>query len=895
MLNETDFERWLDKNDFMPGTRKLIQRVRSSEPVRLAKSGRKNIAGRYPSKKMGRTIQFESHKNELAGIYEYENDETVLEYWDQPSSFTINYHNAAGRYLGTTHTPDFLVLREDGAGWEEFKTDEELRKLEEDYPDRYQLGDDGVWRSPAGEKAAAEYGLTYRVRASSEINWKFVRNCVFLEDYLRGEEQTIDESSRTVIMRIVSEQPGITLSDLLNEAALENADDLYLMILFGEVFFDVHDEVLGEPEIAHIYPDRRTADAMRLIQARRRVPAGEPPMVSIEPGASISWDGNLFSVKHIGYDSVWLADPCGEIIPVNCDTFEQLVSEGAVKQLSSMREEAVPNNKFSIIQKASPKDLDIAQKRLQIIAPIMANRSSAGPLSRTQFRWIEAYRSHELLFGDGYLGLIPRHSDKGNATPRIPESKELAYQVIEDEYLTHRQPTMKSAHLFFKERCKDEGLPVASYETFCKLIRDLPEYEKTKARMGRRAAYNHEPFYWELEFTTPRHVERPFEIGHIDHTELDLEYRDPKTGRNLGRAWLTLMLDAYTRRILAYILSFRPPSYRSLMMVMRECVRRHGRLPQTLVVDGGKEFHGTDMELLCARYLIIKKNRRSARGRDGSVLERLFGTVNKEVIYNLEGNTQITKHVRIMTKSFDPKGHAVWTLERFHQYFSFWAYEIYDTQDHPALGQSPREAFLEGLRTGGKRLSRMIVYDESFILETLPILRDTGSKVHSGKGVKINNVYYWCDEFRNSRYLKERIVVKYDPFDIGIAYAYVNNKWTLCRSEYYSVFQGKSHAEIKAIGEEIVTRYKNLKKAGRAGASQLAAFLLKARKEEEFLDAELKALEDKAVQPLMPASMSILNQDASKQPIGPGDHEPKPPEINNSFLDEYDYVGEMKS
>jgi putative transposase len=26
------------------------------------------------------------------------------------------------------------------------------------------------------------------------------------------------------------------------------------------------------------------------------------------------------------------------------------------------------------------------------------------------------------------------------------------------------------------------------------------------------------------------------------------------------------------------------------MMIVRECVRRHGRLPQILVLDGGKEF-----------------------------------------------------------------------------------------------------------------------------------------------------------------------------------------------------------------------------------------------------------------------------------------------------------------
>jgi len=87
-----------------------------------------------------------------------------------------------------------------------------------------------------------------------------------------------------------------------------------------------------------------------------------------------------------------------------------------------------------------------------------------------------------------------------------------------------------------------------------------------------------------------RHGDRPFEIGHIDHSPLDLELVCSQTGEVLGRPWLTLTTDAYSRRFLAIHLTFDPPSYRSCMMVMRECVARHHRLPQTIAVDGGKEF-----------------------------------------------------------------------------------------------------------------------------------------------------------------------------------------------------------------------------------------------------------------------------------------------------------------
>ena len=40
---------------------------------------------------MGVTIQAESHRVELAGLYEYEHDRRVLEFYDQPPSIKLVY------------------------------------------------------------------------------------------------------------------------------------------------------------------------------------------------------------------------------------------------------------------------------------------------------------------------------------------------------------------------------------------------------------------------------------------------------------------------------------------------------------------------------------------------------------------------------------------------------------------------------------------------------------------------------------------------------------------------------------------------------------------------------------------------------------------------------------
>jgi hypothetical protein len=82
-----------------------------------------------------------------------------------------------------------------------------------------------------------------------------------------------------------------------------------------------------------------------------------------------------------------------------------------------------------------------------------------------------------------------------------------------------------------------------------------------------------EPFYWQLEQRTQRHGARPFEIVHIDHTELDIELVCSLTGRVLGRPWLTIITDAFSRRSQGLYLTLDPPNYRSCMMVIRELSR----------------------------------------------------------------------------------------------------------------------------------------------------------------------------------------------------------------------------------------------------------------------------------------------------------------------------------
>jgi hypothetical protein len=218
----------------------------------------------------------------------------------------------------------------------------------------------------------------------------------------------------------------------------------------------------------------------------------------------------------------------------------------------------------------------------------------------------------------------------------------------------------------------------------------------------------------------------------------------------------------------------------------------------------GPEFESTYFETLVAHYQSTKKERPKAKARFGALCERFFGVSNTQFVYNLQGNTQIMRNVRQVTKSVNPKGLATWPLAELYDRLCEYLYDIYDTADHPALGQSPREAFLSRLAETGERRHRVIPYDQEFLIFTLPTTAKESAKVTPGHGVKIHHVYYWCEAFRDPEVQGQQVAVRFDPFDAGVAYAFVRRQWVQCHSEYYAVLKGRSQREVMLAG--VLTR-----------------------------------------------------------------------------------------
>ncbi len=865
MLNQDNLLMLYQRLGLSDQARAVIDDVRGSDPARRVRSGRGNVSGRYPSKKMAVTIQFESHRVELAGIYEMEHDAGVLEYFDQPPSIKLLYDSAKGRHMGVLHTPDFFVIRADAVGWEEWKTEEELSRLAEQNPNRYQRDNAQRWRCPPGEAYATQLGLYYKVRSSREIDWIFQRNIQFLEDYLRADCPPCALGVRERLLGHVLAAPGLSLDALFNVTQdMATRDEIYFLIATDALSVDIRAVSLCEPARVPVFAPGDIQPEKALRDGPSSGHHAAPDLHSCV-GGEISWDGKSWRLVNVGETTVSLLNQGGVLIEVPSSAFEARVRAGTISGLISRPDGTIDPVILAVLSKADDRDLKVANLRCRIVRNHLGGGlldDGAAVASRTLRRWAASFRAAERKYGNGYLGLLPRTRDRGNSTQRLHEAtRRLMDEFIGGDYETVKQKTMYISWIGLRRECETRNIPAPSYKTFTLAVRRKAGFQQTLKRQGHRAAYAQEPFYLELDLKTPRHGDRPFEIGHIDHTELDVAVVSSYTGQVLGRPWMTLLTDAFSRRVLAFYLTFDAPSYRSCMTILRECVRRYGRLPQIVVVDGGGEFDSVYFETLLARYECTKKTRPPAKARFGSVCERLYGTTNTRFVHNLAGNTQITRNVRQVTKSVNPEEHATWPLPELYARLSEYLYEIYDTIGHPALGQNPREAYERGLAATGARPQRQIAYDLEFQIWTLPTTAKGTAKVSPGRGVKINHVYYWSDALRDPGIERRQVSVRYDPLDAGVAYAFAGGHWVQCHSEYNISLRGRSQKEVALASTELRRQGQRHSQEFEVTAKKLAAFLASVESEEALL---LQRLRDRESRNLRDGPSGLMEADRSR-------------------------------
>lgn len=861
-----------------PETQETLATIRSSPPARRVRSRAGNVPVTFPSTKMELMIQAESHKVEFARLLELEHDDAVLEYYDQPPSIRLEYFDRNNQLRARWHTPDYFVYRFDSAGWEECKPLDRLVQLSQENPKRYVLdAESGRWRCPPGEAYAEKLGLKYQLWVADDVNWNVQSNWLSLEPYYQDLKRlAVPEQVLNALYEMLGATPGIGLAELRRELKARTdvptsvgltsgipADLLNIAIAQNLLYVDLTRHRLSDQNRRHVpvYRDKHAALAAPHHRERDDDMGIDAYPVVLETDAPVRWDGQTWYIKTVGATEILLVDGEGAPFSLPYKAFESYVKEGKITGARWRERSYFTDAGAARLDAASPQARATASFRDRVIHPenydddeqVRNAAQRAAVPERTKRYWNQLYREGEITYGNGYIGLLPDYS--ANGRPGIdPKDKELIDQAITTCYDTPARAPKRGAYGEYILLCQENSrTPVTQSTFYDHFQRHKAKYDQTVIREGTRSAYPFKDYHRSGERTLPRHGQSAWEHGYLDHVEVDLVLRDSETEAVLGKSWLTMLILGYPRRWAAYALSFDPPSYRSCLMVLRLCVKRFGRLPEGITVDGGSEFHSIYFDDFLATFKIRKHKRPKSEPRFGSVQERLGLTMNTEFIDHLLGNTQAMKKPRTLTRAIDPRRLSEWTLPALAEQVREWADETYDTRIHPSLeGLSPRQAYEQSIERDGLREHKLIAYDEKFLRQTYPTTRTAKAIVKPGIGVRIEYIDYWCPAMGDGDVENTLVPVRYNPFDRSTAYAYIDKQWRECKAAE-NEFVDCTERELQFIAEEIrqSQRLQHGRERIEVDQKQLAEFRRQNATKQELLAQQRKDRETKRAYSLL--------------------------------------------
>ena len=329
---------------------------------------------------------------------------------------------------------------------------------------------------------------------------------------------------------------------------------------------------------------------------------------------------------------------------------------------------------------------------LELINQVKLERGDAvAPSYQTLYNWCRAYR----LAGGSTIALVPRPRRAVSRIARQPEQVRSVFNYnVELFYLT-RTPLpisevidsiIAQLQVDNSKRPLHQQVRVPSFTTFYRLIKELDQFRVDSCQHGSKFAKQRQK--WSKKAKTPN-----FLLEHVecDSQEVDLQLVDDQ-GRNIGRAWLTALLEVTSRRIIGWDLSLNHPSIEKTIRAIKVSLtpgdRRGAAVAYTC--DNGPDFIkkklADSLALIGAQVIFCEPGVPDQKPH----VERWFKTLNTQLTHNLPGTTFSNP---IECGDYESKKEAIYTLEQFTELFEQWL-EVYHITPHSSLDDtSPNDVW----------------------------------------------------------------------------------------------------------------------------------------------------------------------------------------------------------
>ncbi|HLX53297.1 MAG TPA: Mu transposase C-terminal domain-containing protein [Aquella sp.] len=498
----------------------------------------------------------------------------------------------------------------------------------------------------------------------------------------------------------------------------------------------------------------------------------------IRPGILIKHeDKNYVVIKYIDLDSVLCKD-------LDTNLGVEISVKSIQLQINSSKED---------LSKIKDENWEAALKRYEIIKPLIsgviirtASNLKAHALAhevsvQTLYNWINAYnRTNQVS------SLIPKQRIDTGKNKISPEAREIIDLYIKNEYLTSQKPLASKVITKILMECRSKNIELPHSNTIRNIIDRIPDELRLRKRLGKQAVNTYKP----IRGSFPG-ADWPMSVIQIDHSKLDIILVDDVYRKSIGRPWLTIAIDVYSRVIAGYYLSFDPPNSFSVGMCIANAIlpkeqillshNVSGNWPvsglmKTIHVDNGKDFRSVTFERSCAEYGIEILWRPVRIPHYGGTIERFFSTL-EDYIHSIPGTTFSNNKDRT---NYDSEAKAVLTISELENWLIPFIVGVYHQTEHSELGMAPIKKYEIGIVGDDNTLGRGISvknYDEDRLrLDFMPFFERT----IQAYGITFIGIAYYHDILRrwinacdpkNSK-LKRKFIFKYDPRDLSVIFFY---------------------------------------------------------------------------------------------------------------------------
>jgi len=505
-------------------------------------------------------------------------------------------------------------------------------------------------------------------------------------------------------------------------------------------------------------------------------------LLTLQEGDQVLYQNQPYRIKSpLSLNKVMLVDTNGRTLIAQIHKLQPVTT--TVEPTAAAKEESIPANDLLNLPAAAWQELTTREKLLKRLVDHRSSLAVVKEIAQElNLTWRQVYNLAKKYkqTGAGLAGVIIKHSQGGKNKSRLLSEVEMLVKDAIQELYCDRQKRKPSVVIEeISRRCRLAGFKPPSQVTVRARINHLAQREIALSRDGNKAVRAFNP----IKGTTL--AEYPLQEVQIDHTVVDLIIVDELYRQPIGRPYLTVAIDVFSRCITGFCLTLEPPTATSVGLCLLHAVFKKdywlGELgvegswpiwgkPELIHVDNGSEFHSEALTRGCEFHGIKIKYRPPGAPQYGGVVERIIGTL-MQLVHQIPGTT----FSNIREKgNYDAEKHAIMTLNELEKYLAIAIVNYYHQKIHSSLLMPPIEKYRLGIlgdqQHQGKGYPKIIVDQRAFLIDFLPIER----RILTRQGFVLDHIGYYSNTLSPFIYSRtsaqKEFVIRRDPRDLSKIY-----------------------------------------------------------------------------------------------------------------------------